>query len=184
MEARVLMTVEEYLHTQFDGPDREYVDGRVAERNMGELPHARLQARLTHVLSRLAETLGLQVVTEVRIQVATTRFRVADVAVWRAGPIGQRIPTVPPFLVAEILSPEDRLVRLRPKIQEYLANGVEWVRVVDPDERRALSYSPADPGGALVDELRTQNPEIRIPLTDLFSVLDRPGSWPVGEPRS
>ena len=167
-----MMTVEEYRHTSFDGPDRDYVDGEVIERNMGELPHARLQARLIQVLSVLAETLRLQVLPEIRIQIATTRFRVADVAVWRAGPIGQRIPTVPPFLVVEILSQEDRLVRLQPKIQEYLAHGVEWVWVVDPDERRALSYSPADPGGVLVDELRTQNPDLTIPLADLLSALD------------
>jgi Uma2 family endonuclease len=172
MDARVLMSLEEYLHTQFDGPDREYVDGQVVERNMGELPHARLQGRLTHLLSRLAETLALQVLPEIRIQVSPTRFRVADIAVWRAGRIGERIPTIPPFLVVEILSAEDRLVRLQPKIREYLAYGVEWVWVIDPDERRAMSYSPADPGGALVDELRTQNPDLHIPLADLLSALD------------
>ncbi len=172
MDARVLMSIEEYLHTSFDGPDRDYVDGEVIERNTGELPHARIQARLIQELSQVGETLRLQVLPEIRVQVAATRFRVADVAVWRAGPIGQRIPTVPAFLVIEILSPEDRLVRLQPKIQEYLAHGVEWVWVVDPDERRALSYSPADPGGTLVDVLRTQDPDLAVPLADLLSVLD------------
>ncbi len=29
-------------------------------------------------------------------------------------------PTIPPFLVVEILSLEDRVVRLQPKIREYL----------------------------------------------------------------
>jgi Uma2 family endonuclease len=172
MNTRVLMTVEQYRHTQFDGPDQEYVDGEVVERNMGELPHARLQGELFHRLRNLADSLGLQVLLEIRIPVSPTRFRVADIAVWRSGPIGQRISTVAPFLVVEILSPEDRLVRLQPKIQEYLARGVEWMWVVDPDERRALSYSPANPGGALVDELRTQNPDITIPLADLLSALD------------
>ena len=46
MDARVLMTMEEYLHTSFDGADRDYVDGEVIERNMGELPHAQLQGEL------------------------------------------------------------------------------------------------------------------------------------------
>lgn len=166
------MTMEEYLHTSFDGADCDYVDGEVIERNMGELPHARLQAELLSMLRSLARSLGLQVLPEIRIQTTPTRFRVADIAVWRAGDIGRRIPTVPPFLVVEILSAEDRLVRLQPKIQEYLAYGVTWVWVIDPDERRALSYSPADPGGALVDELRTHDPDIAIPLADLLSVLD------------
>ena len=35
----VLMDVEEYLRTSFDGSDCEYLDGEVVERNMGELPH-------------------------------------------------------------------------------------------------------------------------------------------------
>jgi len=166
------MTIEEYRHASFDGPDRDYVDGEAIERNMGELPHALLQGELIRRLSSLATNLGLQVLPEIRIQVAATRFRVADVAVWRAGPIGRRIPTVPPFLVVEILSPEDRLVRLQPKVREYLAHGVEWVWVVDPDERRALSYSPADPGGTLVDVLRTQNPDLAVPLANLLSALD------------
>lgn len=166
------MTVEEYRRTSFDGPDRDYVDGEVIERNMGELPHARLQARVIQILSKLGEPLHLQVLPEVRIQVADTRFRVADVAVWRAGSIGQRIPTVPPFLIVEILSAEDRLVRLQPKILEYLAYRVEWVWVVDPEERRAMSYSPANPGGALVTELRTERPDLAVSLADLLSVLD------------
>jgi Uma2 family endonuclease len=172
MDARVLMTVEEYLHAQFDGPDRDFVDGEVIERNMGELPHARLQTELVYMMRKLQSSLGLQVLTEIRIQVAPTRCLVADVAVWRPGDIGQRIPTVPPFLVAEILSPEDRLVRLQPKIQEYLAFGVEWVWVVDPDERRAMRYTLTNPGGTLVSELRTENPEIAFPLADLLKVLD------------
>ena len=91
---------------------------------------------------------------------------------WRPGDIGTRIPTVPPFLVVEILSAEDRLVRLQPKVQEYLEHGVDWVWVIDPDERRALSYSPARPGGILVNELRTENPAFEVPLADLFAALD------------
>src|SRR3990167_3495520 len=104
MDARVLMTMEEYLHTSFDGADRDYVDGEVIERNMGELPHAQLQGELLYRLRSLALSLRLQVLPEIRIQTRPTRFRVADIAVWRAGDIGERIPTVPPFLVVEILS--------------------------------------------------------------------------------
>lgn len=52
---------EEYLHTQFDGPDREYVDGGVVERNTGELPHAILQADLIYILLRgTVEVAGLR----------------------------------------------------------------------------------------------------------------------------
>jgi Uma2 family endonuclease len=171
MGTRVLTTVEDYLQTQFEGSDRDYVDGEVVARHMGELPHAILQAELVYLLRGASPQSRLRVLTEIRIQVSPTRFRVADLAVWRPGDIGTRIPTVPPFLVVEILSPEDRVVRLQPKIREYLTYGVEFVWVVDPDERRALCYTPSDPGGALVDDLRTANPDLHIPLTELFAAL-------------
>lgn len=172
MQTRTPMSVDEYRRTSFDGADREYLDGEVVERNMGELPHAILQTELIERLRTLGKSLGLRVLVEIRVQVSPTRFRVADIAAWRAGPIGDRIPTVPPFLVVEILSPEDRLVRLQPKIAEYLRHGVEWVWVVDPDERRALVYTPAEPGGRLADELRTAQPDLVITLPDLFAALD------------
>ena len=78
---------------------------------------------------------------------------------------------MPPFLAVEILSTEDRLTRMQPKIQEYLRLGVEHVWIVDPDERSALSYTPAGAAGELVDELRTDDPPIEIRLADLLQVL-------------
>jgi Uma2 family endonuclease len=175
-DTRVFMSLEEYLRTSFDDADRDFVDGEVFERNMGELPHAQLQGALLQRLWASGVELHLQVMPEIRIQVSPTRFRVADVAVWLPGDIGSRIPTVPPFLVIEVLSAEDRLVRLQPKIQDYLRHGVAWIWVIDPDERRAMRYSPSDPGGSVVTELRTENPAIIVPLAELFSALDPPAA--------
>ncbi|MEO7648931.1 MAG: Uma2 family endonuclease, partial [Bryobacteraceae bacterium] len=42
-----LMSVEEYLDASFPGPDCEYVDGLIVERNLGEQPHSWLQGELT-----------------------------------------------------------------------------------------------------------------------------------------
>jgi hypothetical protein len=38
MGTKVLMGVSEYLRTNFEGPDCEYLDGEIVERNMGEIP--------------------------------------------------------------------------------------------------------------------------------------------------
>ena len=38
---QTLVSVEEYLNTSYDGADREYVDGRIVERNLGEKDHSR-----------------------------------------------------------------------------------------------------------------------------------------------
>lgn len=170
MSTKVQMDVDEYLRTSFDGSDCEYLDGEVVERNMGELPHSDIQGNLYLLLSQLRSRLGIRVNLEIRIQINKRRYRVADVAVWRDSNIGTGIPTVTPFLVIEILSPEDRMVRMLPKIQEYLAIGVEWVWVIDPDEKSALSYSQTNPAGAVCDVLRTENPAIEIPLSRAFDL--------------
>lgn len=171
MDVKSGMSVEEYLQTSFDDADREYLDGEVVERNMAELPHALVQGRVLELLQAVGSALSLVVVPEIRIQITPTRFRVADVAVWPRSELSGRIPTRPPFLAVEILSREDRPTRILPKTQEYLRFGVEWVWIIDPDERRALTYSPSDPGGTLTEELRTENPPIRILLADVLSAV-------------
>ena len=170
MSAKVLMGVEEYLKTSFDGPDCEYLDGEVVERNMGELPHASVQGNLYYLLRILASRVGIRVVPEIRIQINPTRYRVADVAAWRAGNIGDRIPTVSPFLAIEVLSPEDRITRMQPKITEYLSIGVEWIWLIDPIEKSAICYSQQNPAGVLTDVLRTGNPAIEITLADALDI--------------
>ena len=170
MSTKMLMDVEEYLRTSFDGPDCEYLEGEVVERNMGEIAHGDVQSILSRVLSRSRSRLGLRVLTEIRIQINPCRYRVADIAVWLHDNIGKRIPTEPPFLVIEILSPEDRMVRMLPKIQEYLSIGVAFVWVVDPQERAALIYSQKDPQGSVCETLRTENPDIEIPLLTAFDL--------------
>jgi Uma2 family endonuclease len=170
MSTKVLKDVEEYLRTSFEGSDCEFLDGEIVERNMGELPHGDLQGTLYRLLWRFRSTLGIRVVTEICIQINRRRYRVADIAVWRNDNIGTGIPTVAPFLVVEILSPEDRMVRMVPKIQEYLSIGVGWVWVIDPEEKTALCYSQKQPQGAAVTILRTEDPEIEIPLTAAFDL--------------
>src|SRR5580658_8158042 len=119
MSAKVLMDVDEYLHTSFEGPDCEYLDGEVVERNMGELPHGEAQCTLASLLRAAGRPLGMRVVTEVRIRISPTRYRIPDVSVWHPGDIGDKIPTKPPFLAIEVLSPEDRMTRVQPKIAKY-----------------------------------------------------------------
>lgn len=48
MALAALVPVEQYLSTTWD-PDREYVEGRFLERNVGELDHSHLQFLLAKV---------------------------------------------------------------------------------------------------------------------------------------
>jgi Uma2 family endonuclease len=171
--SKTLMSVDEYLRTHFEGADCEFVDGEVLERNMGEGEHSIIQGELIRRLFSNGEPLGLEVRPEIRIQTTLRRYRVADIAVWRA-PLAPRrgAATTPPFLVIEVLSPEDRLVRVQPKIQEYLGMGVEFVWLLDPYERQALVYTAQNIGGASAGALETANPHLFIPLADLWAALD------------
>jgi Uma2 family endonuclease len=170
MSTKVLMDVAEYLRTGFEGSDCEFLDGEVVERNMGELPHSDVQTTLAHLLRQLRARLGIRVNTEIRIQISPQRYRAADLAVWRNDDIGTGIPEVPPFLAIEILSPSDRMVRMLPKVQEYLSIGVEWVWVIDPEVRTALCFSRENPAGTVCGVLRTMNPNIEIPLESAFDL--------------
>jgi Uma2 family endonuclease len=88
---------------------------------------------LAYMLFTIARPLGFEVFLELRIRTGVDRFRVPDVCLMRGIPI-ETIPTEPPYLCIEILSPDDYAVDLRAKIREYLACGVEVVWIIDPVE--------------------------------------------------
>jgi Uma2 family endonuclease len=170
MATKTLISIEEYLHTSFDGCDCEYVDGEIVERNMGKAQHGKIQAKLIQLLGLLEATLGLQIIAEIRIHVSPTRYRIPDIGVWlRDAIVGDDIPSLPPFLAIEILSPEDRWSRMLVKIGEYLECGVQWIWVIDPDAREARCFSQRNPTGTLCDTLRTENPAIEIPLSQILN---------------
>jgi Uma2 family endonuclease len=75
---------------------------------VGEWAHSRLQTILNACLCE-RETLGIRVVTEQRVQVADTRYRVPDVCLVAGDEPNEQILTSPPFICVEILSKNDRM---------------------------------------------------------------------------
>ena len=103
-----------------------------------------------------------------RLQVAPRRFRIPDVCCFRKRLEG-RIITEPPVLCIEILSPEDRFSRVEARIADYLAMGVPYVWVIDPENlnrsfiyERGQSPSPRE----VTDRVLTAG-EIRVNLDEL-----------------
>ena len=165
---RVLISVEEYLTTVYK-PDRDYVDGEVLDRNWGEADHARVQAALGAYFFARRTVWNLTVLISVRIQVAPTRFRIPDICIL-LGDTDEQILTKPPFLCIEILSPDDRWVRVEQRINDFLAMGVPYVWVIDPQTRQAYIATPAEGLRQVKDGiLRTANPAFEIPLTEFLS---------------
>lgn len=162
-----LVSINEYLHTSYH-PDCDYVDGVIEERNLGENDHADLQGEIYFRFRSRSKEWGVYAVPEQRVQVSPTRFRIPDVCVVLGGRPKEQIFRTPPFICIEILSPEDRLSRVEERMSDYLHFGVPYVFLLNPEKRRAFRWTLE--GMHEVKELRTENPEIVIPVTDLFEV--------------
>ncbi|MBV9505402.1 MAG: Uma2 family endonuclease [Acidobacteriia bacterium] len=159
-----LISVREYLSTVYR-PDCDYVDGVVVERNLGEYDHARLQMSVLAYFYAREKQWGVIVVPEQRVQVSPTRFRIPDVCVVKGEPTEQIFRT-PPLICIEVLSPDDRLAQMHERVQDYLKFGVPYVFILDPAQRKAWR-STLD-GLQEVTALRTADPEIVVPLAELF----------------
>ncbi len=136
---RMTVSVEEYLSTVYEH-DREYVEGELIERNVGDFEHSALLGILIGMLSGQRRAAGIHIFPTLRVQVSARRFRVPDITV-TTSKIKGRILREPPLLCIEILSPEDRASRLLLKINDYFSFGVRYVWVIDPEEKTAWSYT-------------------------------------------
>jgi Uma2 family endonuclease len=165
MSTTVAVPLEQYLSTIYH-PD--YVDDHLEERNLGEPEHAELQTAISSYLRQNAKRFRVRTLVEVRIQVAPRRFRIPDICCFRHWPDG-RIITEPPVLCIEILSPEDRFSRVEARIADFLAMGVPYVWVIDPENlNRAFIYERGQPPSPreITDRVLTAG-EIRLNLDEL-----------------
>ena len=160
-----LVTVREYRATSYR-PDCDYVDGVVVERNLGERDHARLQMAVSAYFYNRRKEWGIHVFPEQRVQVSRTRFRIPDVCVVLGDEPEEQIFTHPPFICVEILSPEDRLSAMQKRVGEFLEMGVPYVWILDP--RKRTGWRVTGEGLLEIAEMRTENPEIVVPLEALF----------------
>jgi len=140
----------------------------VQERNWGEQDHSRTQALLIGIFLRLEKQLGIRVFPEQRIQVSRSRFRVPDVCVVCGPRPQEQIFTKPPFICVEILSLEDRMGRMQERTDDYLAFGVPHVWMINPYIRRAYICTPEGIQEAKQGILRSDTPEIVVPLAEIF----------------
>ena len=167
MATGTLVSVQQYLSTSYR-PDREYIDGVILERNLGEYDHSNTQRLLGGYFFIHADEWKVQALPEQRVQVKATRFRVPDLCiVFEPGPFEQIFIT-PPFICIEILSKDDTLESMQERIDDYLSFGVPYVWVINPRKRRAFVHTTEGCKEPKDGILRTENPEIVVPLTAIF----------------
>lgn len=168
MGAQTLISLKEYLNTSYS-PDREYRDGVLMERNVGTWAHSLLQTALASYFRRRRKEWKIEVVTELRIRIRKDWYPIPDVCVYTLPAPEEEVPTRPPLLWIEILSPDDRMPDVWRKANELLANGVPYVWIIDPE---TLESELRTPGGIRIDvpekTLRLPDSPIVIPLQQVM----------------
>jgi Uma2 family endonuclease len=114
---------------------------------------------------------GIRVRPEQRVQIAKERFRVPDLCVVLGPGPREPIVTKAPFICIEILSKEDTFVSIQDRIDDYVAMGVPYVWVINPCSRRAFVYTTEGSREAKDGILRTENPELVVPLAEVFESI-------------
>ncbi|MBB6142217.1 Uma2 family endonuclease [Silvibacterium bohemicum] len=132
------LTLLDYYLNETWSPDREFVNGEIVERNLGEKSHAAWQLALGRLLSNFRQSAHVRVFPELRLQTSSKNFRIPDLMVIDRDAPDEEIITHAPLLCVEILSPEDRFSKVEEKVDEYFRMGVRAVWVIDP--RTQIGY--------------------------------------------
>lgn len=141
--ASTLIPVEEYLHKTYR-PDRDYVDGELRERHVGQYDHSRLQALILVELYTHEKDWSIHVLPEQRLKISAKRYRIPDVMVLGADDPRTRIIETAPLVTIEILSPDDTFVELTERAEDYSSIGVAGIWILDPWQHKVYTYTPAD----------------------------------------
>ncbi len=157
MASTTLLTVEQYLNTHYEY-EPEFEEGELIERSMPTTMHALLTTLLTVRLHEVGCCL-----IAARLRLSKDVIRIPDLCVYHEFP-KEKLPTSPPFITVEIVSPDDRHERLLKKLEQYRAWGVENVWVVEPELKQFHVYDSR--GLTQVDAFEL--PDLRIDGAELF----------------
>jgi len=165
------VSVEEYLRTNYD-PDRDYVDGVLEERNLGQRDHSRLQILLGIWFWQFCQVHQMRAYSEQRLKIGPAEYRIPDVCVMKGSYPAEQIFSEPPYICIEILSPEDRIGRLQERVNDYARMGVRNIWVIDPVERLAWTADSRGlqvaPDGVLV----TNDGMVTMSLAAVYALDD------------
>jgi len=170
MGVATLISEEEYLSTSYQ-PDCEFEDGVLIERNVGTEKHSWLQTALAAYFFRRRKLWNINVYTEQRNRVRTGKYKIPDICVIRGPRPTAPVFQEPPFLAIEILSPEDRPIRVNKTIDDWLRFGVPYVWVIDPETlesalHTAQGLTPIDDGVLRIPEAGIEVPLHRLDEDD------------------
>jgi len=146
-----LLTIEEFAQLPDDGRPKELVRGRVVEMNQPKARHGQVCNKIGRIYGNYADENDIGHVvsndTGVIVERGPDTVRGADIAFYSysqvpKGPLPAEYLTVPPAVVFEVLSPDDRWPKVWGKVSEYLEAGVAVVCVIDPQQETIQIYRP------------------------------------------
>ena len=107
------------------------------------VPHSSAQTALSGFFYENRRRFLLMPLVELDVRVTPGRIRVADVAVFFKQAPREKVVTVPPVAVIEILSPGERYRELIDKLEDYRRMGVPNIWLVNTEPLQFQVYSQA-----------------------------------------
>ena len=165
MGTQTLLPVEEYLRTSYE-PSREYVRGELVERGVPTSLHSLVQMEIGYLFRRVRDRHRLHACPELHLRISPDVIRIADLAVFHPEKPSTPIPSEPPLIVIEIVSPGDGYSSVTEKLAEYHAWGVPNVWLVDPQLKKLYVYA-----GSLreADAFELSLPPLRLAASEIFA---------------
>jgi Uma2 family endonuclease len=158
-----MLSEEAYLASAYQ-PDCEFEDGVLIERNVGTEKHCWLQAALAAYIFRRRKAWDVNVYTEQRARLRPGKYKLPDLCVVQGPRPSTAVFDRPPLLAIEILSPEDRPLRVDKTIVEWLEFGVGYVWVIDPETLESVLHTAHGRVPIHDATLRIPGTGIEIPL--------------------
>jgi len=166
MSVETLISVEEYLKTSYR-QDREYRDGLVTERNVGDNAHSLLQIQLAIYLGKRRKQWQIRPYTELRIRARADWYPIPDVCIYPLPAPKERFPSTMPLLWVEILSEDDRMIEVWQKAADLVACGAPYVWIINPHTLESQLLTPSGgPNQVPGKTLQIPGTPIVIPLVD------------------
>ena len=125
---------------------------------MGEDQHSAWQIAIAGFFWVRSADLRVRARPELRTKTGERRYRVPDVAIVDAETPPSPIALVPPLIAFEILSPEDRIARLRVRLADFQTMGIPAIYVVEPEDGTLMRW--VDGGLPTADRVVLRDREI------------------------
>jgi len=166
MGVQTLVSEKEYLETTYH-PDCDFEDGVLIERNVGTTDHSWLQMALGAYFFRRRKQWNIHVYSEVRMRVRAGKYMIPDLCIVQGSKATGPVIETPPLLTIEILSPDDRPLRVNERVRDELKFGVPFVWVIDPETLESELHTQS--GSHKIEDgvLRLAGTPIEVHLSEL-----------------